>query len=90
MKVEYKFNFENFHDFAKFIDKHKELIDLMGGNGEDPLSEQIKRQVVNNEQLPEHFTFDGNQYYQMVKADREGMKKMEEDNRVTVNKTKTE
>lgn len=86
MKVEYKLNSEDFHDFATFIDKHKELIDLMGGNGEDKLSDQIKRQVINNEQLPEHFMFTEKQYIQMVKADGEGMKKMKEDNRVTVNK----
>lgn len=90
MKVEYRFDFEDFHDFAKFVDTHKELIDKMGGDSEDPLSDQIKRQVVNNEQLPEHFTFTGNQYLMMMKADREGMQAMEQDNRVTVNRTESE
>lgn len=83
--IEYKFTFEDYNDFESFIRKHEEAINLMG-QGEDNLTDQIRRQVQFNKQLPEHFEFTNNQYLQMMREDRSGMEAMEEDSRVTVNK----
>lgn len=85
MQVEYQFNFDNYQDFVSFLNKHEETINMMG-QGEDRLTDQIQRQVQNNQQLPDDFTFTAQQYVSMMKMDKEGMENMESDDRVTVNK----
>lgn len=89
MTVRYDFEFEDYQDFDEFLKKHHSTINMMG-EGDDLLTDQIRRQVNINKQLPEHFEFDNMQYLQMMREDKEGMKKLEEDNRVEVTKTDDE
>lgn len=85
MTVKFEFSFDGYQDFLNFIDKHESTINKMN-EGPDKLTDQIKRQVEWNQQLPEHFTFTDTQYAHMVRRDKEGMQKLTEDNRVTVDK----
>ena len=85
MEVEYRFNFEDYDDFDKFLDKHSDVINAMDNSDRD-LTQQIRYSVQVNKQFPEHFTFTGKQYLYMLRNNKEGIQALENDNRVTVNK----
>lgn len=86
MKVEYKFDFDGYDDFDKFLEKHSEVINAMDNSDRD-LTQQMRYSVQANNQLPEHFIFNGKQYLYMMKKHKTGMQQLEQDNRVTVEKT---
>lgn len=87
MAITFDFEFDDFEDFQSFMEKHEQTIDAMG-QGQDKLSDQIIRQVVNNQQLPEDFTFTDEQYKYMIRRYHSGMQKMVNDNRVNVHRNR--
>jgi len=89
MTIKFEFDFDDQNDFVKFTDKHASTINAMG-QGEDRLTDQIKRQVDYNNQLPENFEFTDQQYAYMLKNHKSGMQRMVEDNRVSVKRNRDE
>lgn len=83
MVIVLELDFEDYQDFDDFLKKHKKTINRMG-EGEKPLTKQIREQVRVNEQFPEHFKFTTMQLNQMYQRDSSGMSQLLGDGRVTI------
>lgn len=86
MSTTLHFNFDSYNDFDKFLNKHSDVINMMSGDRETDMTQQLRQSVSVKEQLPEFFKFQDNQLGAMVQRDAQGMKKLMDDNRVTVEK----
>lgn len=88
MTVRFDFNFDGYGDFDDFLDKHEEVINMMGSDAVTggTLVEQMRKSVQANEQLPEYFEFTDTQYAAMVRRNGGGMTKLSKDSRVSVSR----
>lgn len=86
MTTKFDFDFDGYDDFDDWLEKHSEVINKMGASdvNNENLTKQMRMSVQANEQLPQFFEFTDNQLGTMYQRDAKGMKKLMEDNRVTV------
>lgn len=92
MTTRLDFDFDGYDDFDSFLDKHSDVINMMGTDDAmgTELTEQMRNSVKANQQLPEYFEFTGQQMAAMTQRDAKGMKELMNDKRVTVVSTDDE